>query len=453
MMSMVAGICMAYGHAKQSSVYSPCAAPVSKKQRKANAASPLDTGAGAADANSKPAKNDRAAATPAQTEKPKPQAQLAQAKVPRKKGAAAGAASGGDGADDDVNPAMLAALSSAMQKQECKRVSFETPGGADEDAAAAEVRPGKKQKQQREPHAGSQRVQTQQPGAAVEVPAGKGKGKQQQQQAPNAVPVAAQAKGVEGQTTAPADASGPKHGKDTGKKSVDPMSRDVNPDVSAHGRQAGKKQKEGHADKHVEEYQHQATHPSTQGKASKEGKEQPSTSQQQQPGALAVKPVMGKRLKRKLRQAEEAAKLASVGAGAVSVVGAHAAASTSSQEQLGAGSSKGSGLLERMRAKLAGGHFRYLNEQLYTRSGKDAFTMMQVRVYAGATCRGRRHHDRCIECVCTALVQQQSVRASSCCRVLVAPRSVQHARLWQEKACAASCISQMYTDEARCLAP
>lgn len=42
--------------------------------------------------------------------------------------------------------------------------------------------------------------------------------------------------------------------------------------------------------------------------------------------------------------------------------------------------SKGSsGLLDRMRARLAGGHFRQLNEQLYTSPGEEAFSLMQVR--------------------------------------------------------------------------
>ncbi|GLI65492.1 hypothetical protein VaNZ11_009028 [Volvox africanus] len=45
--------------------------------------------------------------------------------------------------------------------------------------------------------------------------------------------------------------------------------------------------------------------------------------------------------------------------------------------QKAAGKKIAGGFLDKMRAKLAGGRFRYLNEELYTRSGKDAFTMMQ----------------------------------------------------------------------------
>lgn len=41
------------------------------------------------------------------------------------------------------------------------------------------------------------------------------------------------------------------------------------------------------------------------------------------------------------------------------------------------GKKKSSGLLERMRSKLAGGRFRMLNEQLYTSQGQVAFSMMQ----------------------------------------------------------------------------
>lgn len=43
----------------------------------------------------------------------------------------------------------------------------------------------------------------------------------------------------------------------------------------------------------------------------------------------------------------------------------------------GTGKKKSSGLLERMRSKLAGGRFRMLNEQLYTSQGQDAFSLMQ----------------------------------------------------------------------------
>ncbi|GFR47186.1 hypothetical protein Agub_g8778, partial [Astrephomene gubernaculifera] len=41
------------------------------------------------------------------------------------------------------------------------------------------------------------------------------------------------------------------------------------------------------------------------------------------------------------------------------------------------GTGAGGGFLDRMRARLAGGRFRYLNEELYTRSGGDAYSMMQ----------------------------------------------------------------------------
>ena len=41
--------------------------------------------------------------------------------------------------------------------------------------------------------------------------------------------------------------------------------------------------------------------------------------------------------------------------------------------------SSGSRLLDKMRAKLQGGRFRWLNEQLYTSSGDAAFQLMQVR--------------------------------------------------------------------------
>lgn len=41
------------------------------------------------------------------------------------------------------------------------------------------------------------------------------------------------------------------------------------------------------------------------------------------------------------------------------------------------GKQKGGGLLEQMRAKLQGGHFRWLNETLYTQPGQESFQMMQ----------------------------------------------------------------------------
>ena len=83
-------------------------------------------------------------------------------------------------------------------------------------------------------------------------------------------------------------------------------------------------------------------------------------------------------------------------------------ASLDAAEAAPAGSSvtskkKSSGLLERMRSKLAGGRFRMLNEQLYTSQGQDAFSMMQ-----GQPDLFEQYHEvrpltmpLCIECVLT----------------------------------------------------
>ncbi|GIL75907.1 hypothetical protein Vretifemale_5620 [Volvox reticuliferus] len=59
-----------------------------------------------------------------------------------------------------------------------------------------------------------------------------------------------------------------------------------------------------------------------------------------------------------------------------------AALATAAVRQVGLGQKApgkkaAAGFLDKMRAKLAGGRFRYLNEELYTRSGKEAFRMMQ----------------------------------------------------------------------------
>lgn len=134
--------------------------------------------------------------------------------------------------------------------------------------------------------------------------------------------------------------------------------------------------KQQHQEKH-EPAQKQANNTKQQGDSGKQAKqikkrpqeeqEQPSTSQQQQQQQQQPKQQQPSKKQKQEQQQKQQPKQKQQDPKSAQVA---------SPEPITTGAA-GSGLLDKMRARLQGGRFRFLNEALYTRSGDDAFDMMQ----------------------------------------------------------------------------
>jgi hypothetical protein len=108
--------------------------------------------------------------------------------------------------------------------------------------------------------------------------------------------------------------------------------------------------------------------PSPVVKVEKAGNGAPTPSTEQQQPSAKQQPSEEQQVKSKIK--DKQGKPLEEGPAASKLNGVSAAAKD--------GGSGGGGLLDKMRARLAGGRFRSLNEQLYTCSGEDALRMMQV---------------------------------------------------------------------------
>lgn len=86
--------------------------------------------------------------------------------------------------------------------------------------------------------------------------------------------------------------------------------------------------------------------------------------------------------KKKKKRGDPEGQTRNLGGSEPGVVGTRGPPTASGRPESGAGLAGGKGkgkqgLLDKMRSRLQGGHFRWLNEQLYTSEGHDAFQLMQ----------------------------------------------------------------------------